>query len=200
MARKAKIMSVRIERVDDECPDLSWLGEYSNTPGPCAIDRQARGDRDRHESRYWNPGNHAPHNPAEWAHVSNRQVIAALNAIPIDQRNRLPKAINYPARYVRSAAIAYLDSCYVEQDYRRHERFGRDWYTIGIIAKAEVQLAGSSLTQTLRSPGLWGIESDSGEDYLRSVEREELDAISLELRAIGCTDKQITAAIKSAGL
>jgi hypothetical protein len=85
-----------------------------------------------------------------------------------------------------------------EQDYERMEAYNRgDWGCIGIIAKAEVQFSESSTIQTVRSGGLWGIESDSGKDYLESVENEELSQLADELKAIGCTDRQIKQAMKN---
>ncbi len=53
--RKPKILNVWIEHRFDEDPDTSYLGEYSNTPGPIAIDRKERGDMERNEYQYFNP-------------------------------------------------------------------------------------------------------------------------------------------------
>lgn len=50
-----RILSVTFTRETDTNPDLSHLGEYSNTPGPSAIDRQERGHMLRGEYRYFNP-------------------------------------------------------------------------------------------------------------------------------------------------
>ena len=36
-------------------PDLSWIGEYSNTLEKGGIDREERGDMGRHEYRFFNP-------------------------------------------------------------------------------------------------------------------------------------------------
>lgn len=44
-----------IHQVDTN-PDLSWLGEYSNTPALHSIDRKERGDMGRNEFRYFNLG------------------------------------------------------------------------------------------------------------------------------------------------
>jgi hypothetical protein len=72
-----------------------------------------------------------------------------------------------------------------EQDYQRMEALQRgDWAYIGVIAKAEVQLT-SDLVQVLRSGGLWGVESDSGADYLKEVADEELCSLRTELEAVG---------------
>lgn len=42
--------------INEENPDLSFLGKYSNTLEPDGIDRQERGDRGRNEYRYFNVG------------------------------------------------------------------------------------------------------------------------------------------------
>lgn len=48
--------SITIEWLDDESPDASYLGEYSNeATSPAAIDRKERGDMGRGEFRYFNP-------------------------------------------------------------------------------------------------------------------------------------------------
>ena len=46
---------IEARAVLDESPDFSFLGEYSDTAGKWAIDREARGERGRHEFRYFNP-------------------------------------------------------------------------------------------------------------------------------------------------
>ena len=57
-----------------------------------------------------------------------------------------------------------------------------DWHMIGIRAYADVYVNG--VRQRLTSAGLWGIESDSDEDYLRSIEEEERDELAEIIRAI----------------
>ena len=51
-----RVDSIRIVWKQDESPDTSYLGKYSNTPEAHAIDRQKRGDMRRNEYRYFNPG------------------------------------------------------------------------------------------------------------------------------------------------
>jgi len=53
--RKGRIISVKVITRTDTDPDASYLGEYSNTPGKGAIDRQARGDMEHGQYRYFNP-------------------------------------------------------------------------------------------------------------------------------------------------
>ena len=72
-----------------------------------------------------------------------------------------------------------------------------DWSYIGITAKAQVQLNGQSTVQVLRSGGLWGVESDSGTQYLTEVATEELADLRSELQTIGLSKAAITTAFKS---
>jgi hypothetical protein len=91
---------------------------------------------------------------------------------------------------------------YTHQDYERMEALQRgDWCFIGIKAVAEVHLTdGDSFrttTQIIRSPGCWGIESDSGQDYITEVEQEELSNLKSELSAIGFSKRAIAAAFRN---
>lgn len=71
-----------------------------------------------------------------------------------------------------------------EADYRRMESLNAgDWHFVGVIAKALI-VSANGVCQTLRSGGLWGVESDSEAEYLASVEAEELAALRAELEAL----------------
>lgn len=146
-----KILSVKIKREVDTDPDLSFLGEYSNSAGDNAIDREERGGRGHGEYRYFN---------------------CAMSGE--DTGNP--------------------DS--PEQDYKRAEAYNaQQWCMIGIWVEAEVILSGDTV-QHIRSGGLWGIESDSGEDYFEEVQGEELSSLRDELEAIGFSKRQIDRAFK----
>jgi hypothetical protein len=77
----------------------------------------------------------------------------------------------------------------VEADYQRLEAFNAgSWHMVGIYAKATIATPngdGTATLQTLRSGGLWGIESDSDPAYLRSVAEEEVADFRVQLRALG---------------
>lgn len=49
------------------------------------------------------------------------------------------------------------------------------WHYVGVMAKAEIRIPyGKDFILTeITSPGLWGIESDSGDEYFNSVLKEE---------------------------
>ena len=51
-----RIESIQIKYITEDQPDLSWLGDYSDTPAEHHIDRQKRGDMGRNELRYFNLG------------------------------------------------------------------------------------------------------------------------------------------------
>lgn len=89
-------------------------------------------------------------------------------------------------------------------DYKRAESFNRgDWQMVGVRAKTTLlipQPQGGFVTQTITSPGLWGIESDSGRDYFMEVGKEELGQLKHDLKALNVPEKAADEAIKKAEL
>lgn len=73
---------------------------------------------------------------------------------------------------------SYLDQEGFEDRKAEYER--GDFRFIGIRAVATVRIPYGSdhIESTIESPGLWGIESDSDEDYLRSVFDEESQVLA----------------------
>lgn len=72
---------------------------------------------------------------------------------------------------------------YREEDQKRIESYGRDWWMTGIWAEAQVVV--DSVVQTIRSGGIWGIESDSHEGYPKEVALEEVSALKDILKKMG---------------
>jgi hypothetical protein len=68
---------------------------------------------------------------------------------------------------------------WVDEDHERLESYGDEWWMIGIRAAAEIYIpAGDSfIIQMIESPGVWGIESDSGETYFKEVFSHELTVL-----------------------
>lgn len=84
-----------------------------------------------------------------------------------------------------------------EQDYQRMEAYNRnEWCMMGVWAEAEVVL--TDVVQRIRSGGLWGIESDSGEEYFKEEESNQLHDLGKELEAIGFTPREIADAFTKA--
>lgn len=85
----------------------------------------------------------------------------------------------------------YQDPDYKEEDDARLATWrSGEWHFIGIraVATIEVTSNGTSIVHKLTSAGLWGIESDSGEDYLNEVYHDECQALMRDLRIIARAD------------
>ena len=84
------------------------------------------------------------------------------------------------------------DPSYLDQDEfeDRKEEFERgDFSFVGVRAEADVVIEG--VVQTLTSAGLWGIESDSGEEYIEDTALEEYDGLRDILKAVGVSTSQV---------
>ena len=149
-----KILSIEIKHMQDDSPDLSHLGEYSDSPGPDSINRVESGEiplGSTHckEYRYFNPA-------------------------------------------MSGEETGNPDS--PQQDYQRMISYNLlEWYMLGIGAKAQVEIAG--VIQTITSSGLWGIESDSDDSYLESIEKEQLEELSEILETMGFVQEEIESAV-----
>ncbi len=62
-----------------------------------------------------------------------------------------------------------------------------EWCLIGIQAEAEIIIVrdGTAIGHTLRSGGLWSVESDSDADYLASIYAEECEALLADIAMLG---------------
>lgn len=165
-----RIKSIKVVTVDDFDPDLSWLGKFTDRWETGAIDRQRFGDWEPREMRFFVQGNHWPHNPKNWEHVSDEEKAEVI------------------AEY---RTLKRADWCYALEDMRRLENFGKTWVTIGIRAKAQIVVRDTILN--IGTAGLWGIESDSDDDYKTEIEIEELSNLKEILRELGFTDEMIDA-------
>ncbi len=100
---------------------------------------------------------------------------------------------------------SYPDLSYLEQDYKdvvdeaerekykaqnaeRLAAYNRgEWHMIGIRAKATVwvERVNYRTSYELESPGIWGIESDSGEEYFRETFSGECDMLREDIKYFG---------------
>ena len=218
MTNKAskRILSVTIKHMIDESPDTSWIGEFSDDPKDFAIVNEgARGEyggefvdqlpcecglpasehKDIPEYIGTDPGtDYEVENPdydPDTCHEFDRVSI---------ERGR-------EYRYFNSGSIDKSNTDeenrkYALQDYKRMMDLERGNFAfIGIGAEAQVAIPcdnqGNSIVQTLHSGGLWGIESDSGNDYLEEVGKEQLAELKDQLHAIGFTKRAISAAFRN---
>ncbi len=87
---------------------------------------------------------------------------------------------------------------WAHEDQERLKSYGDSWVMLGIQAKAEVmvKIRDSWLCNWIESGGLWGIESDSGEDYFESVAQDELSGLRDVLINLGFSTEEIDASLE----
>ncbi len=220
--QKAKISKVWIEHKYDESPDTSWLGEYSARQPAKGfyVDRETKElkhggvvlatdvstDYGRDQYQYIGGFQHNG-SLKEWEHVDDKGVMEAFlrcrykgNGNEQGLRGNLFEyfgVVDWEKATTRAEKIQALDVVYCcLAAYRLHRLSRGDWSFIGIIAKAEV-ISAQGICQTLRSGGLWGIESDSGADSLKEVANEQLTELRAELEGFGFGARAIDRAFQN---
>lgn len=99
------------------------------------------------------------------------------------------KLVNVTIKWVEddNPDLSYLDEETYYNKLRRNT-YGESWYMEGCYAEAEIhipaQQGGFSTIQRIRSGGLWGIESDSDDDYKHEIEQEQLANLKGQLEQL----------------
>lgn len=205
---KNQIKSVRIEQVYDESPDTDFIGKYTDKDdnwnicchcGEYVIDAE-KGNR-REEEITEELDTLEDETNCEYDTPETKAKIVAFNkeleSLDLHECPRSTRNYNFFKPYAggeKEGTEEYQK--YGKQDFERMEGLNNgDWNFIGIIAKVEV-LTSNGVLQTIRSGGLWGIESDAG-DYLDEVGKEELANLRSELMALGFGKRAIDYAFKN---
>ena len=195
-----RIDSVTIKRIADHDADTSWLGEYSDDAGDFAIVN--RGEyAGEFESDLPCTCDHSEdeHSP------DGECTVCRGNDEGCDYFDRVAVERGRTFRYFNSGSVDKSNTdeenrTYAKQDYERMADLDRGcWGFVGIRAEAEIAIPngnGSATLQTIRSGGLWGIESDSGDDYFTEVGNEELADLKTQLHALGFSKRAIAAAFR----
>ena len=220
-----RILSVTVKRMVDECPDTSWLGEYSQrAKTDYAIDRAHAEDcaslAENHSATVeklervifhlnaWRTEEGNKPESTEWEPLD--ESIDALVALQDEAmecdcnggdmcRNEL-QYFNGPVENYKGDSPENIRK-YIRQDYERMEKLNRgDWCFLGIRVEAQVILRtnadGSGIVQDITSGGLWGIESDSESSYLESVATDEWAELKEELGSLGFSKRALAMAWK----
>lgn len=159
-----KINFIKVIREYDDNPDTSYLGEYGDKIKPgCII-------------------------------VESGKFIEDVSDNEIPEKGREYRFF-YPMEIgEKIGSKKYRE--YSLQNFKRIERLNSgDWNYISISAEARVLTSydGTNwLINTLSSGGLYGIESDSDEDYLKTIEDEETDSLKDVLKEYGFSDEEIS--------
>jgi hypothetical protein len=203
--RKGRILQVTIETMADCYPDISHIGEYTDDYSSAAIvaetgefvaDIERRtAILDRLTDRIWElRDNDRDTTIAEKRHARLSAAWEDCNYIP-ERGKRYCRFFLAYAGGEKPGAAEFRK--YALQDYNLMESYNRgDWCYIGMRAVADITLPGSSIIQRISSGGLWGIESDSGSDYIGEVEKDELAALRQALENVGFSPRQIAAAYR----
>jgi hypothetical protein len=69
----------------------------------------------------------------------------------------------------------------------RVKTYRDDWWYVGVMAQAHIRVVqnGYATTYELRSPGLWGVENDVGEQRLKEIFEDECEILRNDLALIG---------------
>ena len=85
------------------------------------------------------------------------------------------------------------DPEYLEQDYKRMCDYNNSqWWMVGVQAIAKVQFTDNGPSQSIKSGGLWGVESDSSKEYFAELEVEQLMELRDELIAAGFDTNEVS--------
>ena len=84
----------------------------------------------------------------------------------------------------------YPDASYLDQEgfEQRRAAYQRDDFAfVGVSAAIEVAIpyGNGAIMHLFESPGIWGVESDSGEEHLNSLFAEEREVLAAMLTALG---------------
>lgn len=166
-----RIFEIRFRHEMDTDADLSHLGEFTD-------------------------------DPSEWAIVCQEgEYLKKLGKkYEIPSRGRTFRFFVPVAGDEKPGNKAYQE--YGKQDFKRMQDYNEGgWHEMGIIAEAEIEVSldgGKNWKiDKLTSGGLWGIESDSGEDYFAQVEKEQLHELKAYLVEYGFSEAEIAAACEN---
>ena len=222
MKNGKRISKVVIRRMTDTDPDTSYLGEYSNkAETDYAIDREHADDCQSQEFNhratveqleraisyletvrqlgqppeniYW-----ASADEAQDVLISLQDELQECDCSGGDMERNEYRFFNGCAENYKGLPEEEIRK-YILQDYARMESLHRgNWFYMGLRAEAEVFVpcGQSSISQGITSGGLYGIESDSGKDYIAEVEQEELAELRKQLSALGFSKRAIATACK----
>ncbi len=202
--KKNKIEKVWIEQKIDEYPDTSIIGEYTDKKDDWVIccrcgefiaiiekDNQRQEQIDEDISNLENEGEN------EEAEKQIEELKKELAGLELHECPHTSREYNYFKPYSGGKPEGSEEyQKYGKQDFEQMEGLNNnDWCFLGIIAKAKIRTANGT-SQTIRSAGLWGIESNSG-DYLEEVGKEQLEELRAELESLGFKKRAIDYAFKN---
>ena len=80
------------------------------------------------------------------------------------------------------------DTSFLDDETKKRFQHG-DFTFVGIRAEAEITVDG--ITQTIVSGGLWGVESDAGDEYIKEIAGEEYNDLRKILKTLGVPTSEL---------
>jgi hypothetical protein len=170
---KRELLSIRTALIQDDNPDLSYLGKWAS---------RSRGQHwiDRDTGTLYDPdGNEiATHEDGGVFLDRNAFELFIVGQWAGDENVKLSDAIEYSFR-----------------DWKRMEAFNdNEWEMYGVVCRAKWKDE-AGYEHTIDSPGLWRVESDSGKDYFREIAEDQVSEIRADLEALGFSEEEVAAAM-----
>ena len=118
--------------------------------------------------------------------MSNTKVTVTFSRLVVDDCAGDTSMIEPNSGNYKGLPPEYITK-YEAQDAERLAAYYKgEWHFIGIRAVATIKVAHvcSTTSYQIKSAGLWGIESDSGEGYLNEVYQEECEQLRADIEAM----------------
>jgi len=194
-----RIDTVTIKRIADYDADTSYLGEYSDDAGDFAIVNRGEYEGEFESDLPCECGD------SKEQHKEIESGYAPCSECDCEDFDQVGVERGRTFRYFNSGSVDKSNTdeenrTYAMQDYKRMTDYGNGWACVGVRAEARIAIPngnGSATLQTIKSGGLWGIESDSGDDYFTEVGNDELADLKTQLHALGFSKRAIAAAFRN---
>ena len=197
-----RITEVSIVTICETQPDLSWIGEYTDTPSDWVIVRE--------EGDYLYNLEQAAKKAAYETYVQdckdNEDEVDSFetwsgytgDCYELPSKSREYRFFKPEAGGEKEGTEDYKK--YGLQDFERMESYERqNWCMTGIKAVAKIQTSNDGknwLCNEVSSGGLWGIESDCGAECKKEVADGQLAELRNALKAFGFNNRQIDQAFQ----
>jgi hypothetical protein len=188
-----EIRSITMRRVGDSDPDLSYLGEYSDSPGEHAINVFGPEQGDEAQCNLCDMESPILFHDGEWHHGTFRVIRDEddFDHDPVPDDNYCGGRSYQAGKYRYFNPSSRADGLPEDEaatcryaDFQRMESYNQqEWQMVGVYAQASIVVAG--IIQTVQSGGLWGIESDSDGSYFAEIEAEQLSELVTVLEELG---------------
>lgn len=206
MLAEMKIVSVEMRIIEDVDSDTSYIGEYTNEKSEWAIHRASgeyvhdlQAEFTADALREWKADKESCGYKVEFNTIDGIWDALDDDGDWVDSFESPEWEPDYIDRREYNYFVPYAGGetpgteeykKYGLQDFERMESMSRgEWNFIGIRAVAKLQTPAG--TQEIESGGMWGTESDSGEDYFKEVYAEECSELRQQLEKMGFSDSEL---------